>query len=836
MLTAAALDELAALQDHLGDRAAATALRQRTLAIWSAQGADSLHVAIALNALAESYEAAGQFTEAFDGVERALAIKALEEQPAALTRVLQTKARLLAREGRRAEARVLLERSRQVASATTSSLAGRVDLAMTLRELARLEQADGQPARAVPLYRDAVKLFEQELGPAYIRTAERRAELAGALAESGAFAEAREEVMAAEQASVDHLRLIARTLTDRRALEFAAARVSGVDLALTMATNARVGTRQDVEGAWQLVIRGRTVVLDEMAARQRAVVADAEQAGVRERWAALNKARSRLANLIIRGPEALQADQYRALVERVRDERDRAERDLAEASAAFRQEQTRLRAGVRDVIARLPAGTAIVSYVRYTPRPLATATMAAASASASATAATAAKATAAKAKVDGEPHAAYAAFVARAGSQDVRVIALGSADTIDAAVTAWRAQIQAELTSGGLASRRGEASYREAGGVVRQRLWDPIRPHLGTAARTVFIIPDGAIHLVDFSTLPAGTNAYLIDSPFALHYLLAERDLVQPAPESSGTSLLALGAPDFDKVDRVAAEAPESLVATAGNEAAPSALSNLTTRSLQSRSVCDALANRQFAPLPATRDEMRHIAALWRQGQERRESHPSHPASRSINGVAPGTTEDVVFLGDDRATEAAFKTLAPGRRVLHLATHGFFLDRFCGGSPAGDAVTSMHEESPLLRAGLVLAGANRRTPSAREQEDGILTAEEIAGLDLSAAEWAVLSACDTGRGDWQAGEGIVGLRRAFEVAGARTVILSLWPVIDSVASDWMTELYRGKFVRGVATNTAVRDANRALLARRRTAGSSTHPLYWSGFIATGDWR
>ncbi len=159
-----------------------------------------------------------------------------------------------------------------------------------------------------------------------------------------------------------------------------------------------------------------------------------------------------------------------------------------------------------------------------------------------------------------------------------------------------------------------------------------------------------------------------------------------------------------------------------------------------------------------------------------------------------------------------------------------------GARGAVAAAAPLLAESPLLRSGLVLAGANRRAETSRDEDDGILTAEEIAGLDLSAAQWAVLSACDTGRGDLQAGEGVVGLRRAFQVAGARTVILSLWPVLDNVAADWMAELYRGKFVRGDTTATSVRAASRSLLAARRAAGQSTHPLYWSGFIATGDWR
>jgi hypothetical protein len=287
----------------------------------------------------------------------------------------------------------------------------------------------------------------------------------------------------------------------------------------------------------------------------------------------------------------------------------------------------------------------------------------------------------------------------------------------------------------------------------------------------------------------------------------------------------------------------------------------------QTRSACESFAARTFAPLPGTREEVQHIAQLWRQAAQ-----AANPRARMMTvtpepgqplQIEAGTkSNQLVMLGDAHATEAAFKQLAQGRRVLHLATHGFFLDRHCAAEPDAETTTAaaaasavaagapaearsagaaavgrqLLEESPLLRSGLVLAGANRRAQIEGDDEDGILTAEEIAGLDLSAAQWAVLSACDTGRGDWQAGEGVLGLRRAFQVAGARTVILSLWPVLDTVASDWMAALYRGRFVDGISTAGAVRAASRTMLAERRKAGQSTHPLYWSGFIATGDWR
>jgi CHAT domain-containing protein len=145
-------------------------------------------------------------------------------------------------------------------------------------------------------------------------------------------------------------------------------------------------------------------------------------------------------------------------------------------------------------------------------------------------------------------------------------------------------------------------------------------------------------------------------------------------------------------------------------------------------------------------------------------------------------------------------------------------------------------ENPLLLAGLALAGANQRRSSKAEQDDGILTAEEIAGLNLQGTEWAVLSACDTGLGEIRAGEGVFGLRRAFQVAGARTVIMTLWSVEDRSAMQWMRALYDGRLRRGLTTADAVRDASLTVLRQRRARGESEHPFHWAGFVASGDWR
>lgn len=97
----------------------------------------------------------------------------------------------------------------------------------------------------------------------------------------------------------------------------------------------------------------------------------------------------------------------------------------------------------------------------------------------------------------------------------------------------------------------------------------------------------------------------------------------------------------------------------------------------------------------------------------------------------------------------------------------------------------------------------------------------------------MLSGCDTGVGEVRAGEGVLGLRRAFEVAGVRTLIMSLWPVRDRAARRWMESLYEARLDRGLAAPEAVRAAARTVLSERRATGASTHPFHWAAFVATG---
>jgi CHAT domain-containing protein len=128
---------------------------------------------------------------------------------------------------------------------------------------------------------------------------------------------------------------------------------------------------------------------------------------------------------------------------------------------------------------------------------------------------------------------------------------------------------------------------------------------------------------------------------------------------------------------------------------------------------------------------------------------------------------------------------------------------------------------------LALAGANLDKD---ENEDGILTALEASGLNLWGTKLVTLSACDTGIGEVKNGEGVYGLRRAFIIAGAETVVMSLWPISDAVTRDLMSSYYRG-LREGRGRGEALRRAQLAILNRK----GHEHPFYWASFIQVGEW-
>lgn len=699
-------------------------------------------------------------------------------------------------------------------------------VAWTLTSLAAVTWKAGEPARALRFADEAAAVFDRAgagdepdrlaqalelrglLEARSGRFREGRANLERALRERSRIFGAAHPLIAATQVSIAevdfaagrtdtalvaaldaerdgraHLLFTARYLPERVAVSYAARRPRGLDLALSAAL-IEPSRHDDVLDA---LIRSRGLILDELAARAHALrVAGPEASAAAQR---AQQARQRFANLLVR---SLDEPVARALMDEARREKEEAERALAEVSASERAEMARASLGLDDVRRALPAGSALVSYVQFTIT--------------------------ARGSAQGTPSSktpALAAFVVRAGLTDATLVPLGTVAEIEPRVSAFRVEAGGTRLLSGTDHQAALREYRRAGDVLRQTIWDPLASHLRGATR-IFVVPDGSIGLVPLAALPTGDASYVLEDWPTISYLSAERDLgamTTPVP-AGARGILALGGPAFGDVAPAAESVPP--LRSSAESVAPRA-------AMRAAANCASLMGLQFEPLPGTLAEVQEISRLW---EARRKTEPAR------------------LLVGAEARETTLKQSAHEYRVLHLATHGFFLSDTC--RPAAAAGTrgvgglagaqSRPAENPLLLSGLALSGANRRAAAGADEDDGILTAEEVAGLDLSGVEWAVLSACDTGVGEITVGEGVSGLRRAFQIAGARSVIMSLWSVEDRSTRAWMRALYEGRFARTRSTADAAHEASRTVLRDRRSQGLSTHPFYWAAFVAAGDWR
>lgn len=399
----------------------------------------------------------------------------------------------------------------------------------------------------------------------------------------------------------------------------------------------------------------------------------------------------------------------------------------------------------------------------------------------------------------------YVAYVLHRQGE-AKWVDLGEQQPIDAAVEKLRRALR----------DRTRRDVKQLAREVDRMVMQPIRPLLGKTRR-VFLSPDGALNLVPFAAFVDEHRHYLIQH-YTFSYLTSGRDLLRLQTRSSADrKAMVIANPDFGEDAPGAAPAERILKYRPGSALsapAPGAANSAPAKT----AVLSILADAYFPTLPGTADEARALAA-----------------------ALPGAE---VYV-QTQATETVLKQ-ARAPRLLHVATHGFFLEDEAAPSvdsrilvtTSTNSAAPMNTVNPLLRSGLALAGANRRQQAAGE-DDGILTAMEAAGLDLNGTQLVVLSACNTGVGEARNGDGVYGLRRALFLAGSETQVMSLWPASDLATRDLMIGYYQ-LLQRGEGRATALRQAQLRLLAAqpvsaRKRKQDYSHPYYWANFIPSGEW-
>jgi CHAT domain-containing protein/Tfp pilus assembly protein PilF len=508
----------------------------------------------------------------------------------------------------------------------------------------------------------------------------------------------------------------------------------------------------------------------------------------------LSALNSQLSRLVLSGPQKRSLEEHQHEIKTLQEQRERLEAEISRRSAgSYEVSQPVTLAAVQAII---PSDAAIIEFATYHPYDWKAAD---------------------NKSAYGEPR--YVVYVIR-NRGEVRWAELGPAKDVDSAVEVWRQALRDP--------RRPDV--QQLARVVDEKVMKPVRALTGDA-KQLLVSPDGELNLIPFEALVDGKGRYLVED-YAVAYLTSGRDLLrmQVARESRGKPTV-IANPSFGEPGR------EQLASVAGRPAA--------ARSKR-RSVTAArdLSEVYFAPLRGTAQEARTIQATF-------------PNAKLLTGMG--------------ATESALKQVA-APNILHIATHGFFLqdapdptsvpvaqpgsrgvsasiksvpgaDRGPQrGNPAGVVVATgwvapvttqgisanPRIENPLLRSGLALADANLR--SRPDGEDGILTALEASGLDLWGTKLVVLSACDTGVGEVRNGEGVYGLRRAFVLAGAESLVMSLWPISDYATRKLMTNYYKN-LKQGLGRGESLRQVQLDMLRRNK----DLHPFYWANFIQSGEW-
>lgn len=809
---------LGVLYRRLGRYAEAEPLHERALDIWQAvYGADHEFVAWIHHNLVSLYECQGRFAEAEIHCQRAIAIWENHNggDHSMMTEGLGTLAKLRQEQGRYDEAESLLVKVLAIREKTHGPDNSWV--ASTLNGLANLYRVQGRVSEAENIGRRALAMAERGQGPDHPLVARYLHDLANVYCDQGKLKEAEplleralvlmrgvlgnesygvatiEETysklfrlrgdtvkameMAARACKTMHRNFVdnAMVLPEKHALAFSQLLHNSVDNLISCYTELGSGDIPVMKTAADIILATKGRVSDGLFDRQRSLVqeTDSTTMAVAEE---LRVAKVRLSQRYVEGLGE-DSDNYRNSLDTLTILLNDLETDLSRRSASFRKKRILRDFNADSIRASLPENSCLIEYLKYDYLRL---------------------------QPDSAiPH--YLAIVLTASAEPV-ILNIGPAEPIDRLIDLYR-QHMLRVPLAGLPSNDDVDEYRGLATELYRRIWKPVEDHTSNR-ELVLIAPDGGLNLVSFAALLDDAGTYLIER-HPIHYLSVGRDLVRPKDVATpAVGLFALGDPDYDAsiADRLSSLASLGDTVTNYQYSVP-AITRMGRGEFRMLKV---------SPLPWTRREVNRIAQAWAAAWQ----EPAH-----------------VLCGSD-ASEERLKAEAPGKRVIHLATHGYFLQDTAASGHSGGEIgqeVGIEVRNPLLRSGLFLAGANRRgqTGDSDRLDDGILTAFEVSAMNLQGTEWVVLSACESGLGEVKAGEGVWGLRRAFQMAGARTVISSLWSIPDKQTVSIMEQLYSSgdddlaRVMHQMAKNE---------IEKTRSRGLPDHPFAWAAFVAVGDRR
>ncbi|TWT57515.1 CHAT domain protein [Thalassoglobus neptunius] len=410
-----------------------------------------------------------------------------------------------------------------------------------------------------------------------------------------------------------------------------------------------------------------------------------------------------------------------------------------------------------------------------------------------------------------EPSHRYVAFIVRNQSQELQIdfADLGDAAEIESMIDVLRRTTREVPRMMRFSDEEQlEEQYRELAFELYEALLGPFQKQIHNA-ETLILGPDAAISTVPFAALVDADDRYLVESK-EISYVSSARDLMR-SNGAPGVGTVVISNPNFDAD---LAEREESIARVNDEDQSRMLLTMRGEEEIDLRSL-------RWKRLPGAEDEATDVEHLLRE-----------------TAYGPVKT----YIGNDAVEELLKSTYAA--RILHLATHGFYVplaeqEDFGNAFQRSASINTnlfrlRSAENPLLRSGIVLAGANRASQPGDEDrlEDGWVTAQEIARMEFRNTELVVLSACESGLGDISSGQGVHGIRRAFLNAGAHSILTSLFKVPDIETRELMRAFYQ-QLLESPNRRAALCRAQRQRIKERREQHGGAHPFFWASFILFG---
>jgi len=770
-----------------------------------------LAVAATHSRLGHVYQMGGAFAEAEQNYLHALKILRRVGDQKSLAGVLVSLGALYERIARYDDAQAVLNEAVEIKCDEN----GKCHDAVLLNNVARLANAKGEHVKAIEYLRSAVELnrenstidFQQQAMLLY-----NLAESLGALGKSDEALETFKDALEIDRYLISEVNSMS---SDRQRQEFLIASQFRVHQCISLILRYLSESQHALEFVAKLIFERKSLGLDLSLLHRKSVLNDNESS-IAKKVFEMRDLQSRIALKTLANAGKSGNEDSRSQIEEDIKRCESLESEISRLVPSIDVERRLRSSGWREVVEHLPDKSVLLEFFRLNFFDF----------------------TSVRARgEDPQKNRKYIAVILKCSNNRPEIVDLGDAEEIDKRIAQLRMRVTGEIDSKafevfpGKTGSDGNLRYGlsdietidENDERLRKLIFDPLVDGLGKSTRLI-ISPDGNLFRLPFEILPLSNGTRLIDR-YEISYLTNGNDFLRLIDKSRVdiSDPLVVADPDFDlSCELGAAASPEGSSST-------------------------------FVRLDGTKEEGEAIAQML----------------------------GVDLVSGAEAVEGVIKT-RKSPVILHLATHGFVLEfrsRYLsidelkvGMTMTSDkpiiaisppewlndditddkdsysfiAVTpprmfdadresefsrlSRNVSNPMLRSGVALAGANtwlRELELPDKAGDGILTAEEVCNLNLAGTELVVVSACETGLGDIVSGEGVFGLRRSFVLAGARSLVISLWKVPDIQTKDLMIEFYT-RLIRGEARSEALRQAKLSL--RQQHAD----PFYWGAFVCQGD--